>query len=99
MSELDKRQYSDRPFFSPTQYVSMNMKFAHAMLDARKAGLEHFVIGMKKDETPFLPTHFDRDIIHSGMGSSAQSCIDEMPTQAFGNGNRGMFGAKGSKAR
>ncbi len=99
MSELDKRQYSDRPFFRPEQYIQMNLAFAHAMLEARKQGLEKFTLGVKKDDTPFVPVHFERVMDYSGMGSSAQSCIDESPSRPFSGSNGRHNRMDGGKAR
>lgn len=70
----------------------MNLAFAQAMLDARRKGLEDFTIGPVIDLSPLVATHFSPIQYHSGMGSSAQVCIDEMPTERFSRGRRGMGG-------
>lgn len=51
--------------------------FQLAMIAAIEAGLERAPRGVIKDDTPFLPTHFTREPIISGCGSSALQCAEQ----------------------
>jgi hypothetical protein len=76
-------QEGERFFFSREQVIQMNLKFAAAMLAARKAGLEKFTTGPKKDNTPFVPTPFFRALKQSMSGSSAALLADEVGLMEF----------------
>ena len=54
----------------------MNLNFAKAMLSARDRGEESFTIGPRVDHTPLVGTHFDRQLQHSPMSSSANACLN-----------------------
>lgn len=67
------------PHFSFTrdEVQEMNLAFAKAMLDARKAGLEHFTIGTIVDTSPwYMAKKFTPEPTQSFMTSSAALCMD-----------------------
>ena len=74
----DDEGFGGKESFSTKQYIRMNVAFARAMLKARRAGLEtSFSLGpMPASKTDFLPTHIDRPLHHSGMGSCAADCAE-----------------------
>ena len=63
-------------FFDRQECIRMNLNFADAMLAARRKGEEHFTIGPKIDHTPLVGAHFDRELRHSPMSSSANACLN-----------------------
>ena len=63
-------------FFDRQECISMNLAFAKAMLSARDKGHEHFTIGPKVDLTPLVGKHFERELRHSPMSSSANACLN-----------------------
>lgn len=65
-------------YFDRKQCIEMNLEFAHAMLQARARGEEHFTIGPIVDNTVLFPAHFQRETIYSGIGSSAAMCAEEV---------------------
>jgi hypothetical protein len=76
ISYLDQLIDSSLGFFDRRECIHMNLKFAKAMLSARERGEEHFTIGPKTDDTPLIGTHFDRELRHSPMSSSANACLN-----------------------
>lgn len=86
MSTFDDHPLAPFRLFTYEQVFRMNYKFAVAMLQARRSGTEKFSLGIVRDQTPLVPSHFPRIQYHSGMGSSAQVCIDEMPSDRLRSG-------------
>lgn len=66
-------------FFGYSQCHDMNIAFACAMLEARRAGKEKFAIGPIIDTTPFRPTYFARTTRFSCVGSPAANLAEEVP--------------------
>ena len=64
------------PFYAREDVLDMERRFYLAMLDARRCGLEWFVIGIVKDDTPFTPTYFERQPRISVTGSVAGTCTE-----------------------
>jgi hypothetical protein len=65
-------------YFTYDHCREMNLAFAHAMLDARKAGTERFTLGAIVDTSVIWPTAFPSEVMWSGCGSAAQMCADEL---------------------
>src|ERR1700731_60256 len=63
-------------FFDRSEYITMNLSFAKAMLSARDRGEEHFTIGPKIDHTPLVGAYFDKPLRHSPMSSGAKACLN-----------------------
>jgi hypothetical protein len=69
-------------FYTQAEVREMNDNFADAMRNAKAKGLERFNEGVFKDDTPFSPTYFAREMMaRSFTGSSADVCVEEMPAQ------------------
>lgn len=78
-------------FYTRRQVIEMDYKFCLAMIEARRAGLEKFSIGIVVDDTPFTPTHFEREPPRSIMSSTAALCVESADfLGARGAGARGM---------
>jgi hypothetical protein len=75
--------HDEKYYFTREQVIAMNLKFAAAMLSARKAGAERFTIGIIKDDTPLVPTQFFRAMQRSMSGSSAALLADEVGLMEF----------------
>jgi|HubBroStandDraft_4_1064222.scaffolds.fasta_scaffold00045_42 hypothetical protein len=63
-------------FFDRQECITMNLKFAKAMLSARQRGEESFTIGAKIDHTPLVGAYFDKQLRHSPMSSGAAACLN-----------------------
>ena len=63
--------------FTHEECQEMNIAFAHAMLDARKDGLEHFTIGAIIDTSPwYMAKKIRPEPSLSMMTSSAAMCVE-----------------------
>ena len=89
---IDSELVGALPYFSYEEVRKMNVRFAEAMLDARKRGLETFTIGAVKDYTPMVPTYFPRIEYVSSCGSSAASCAEESDWMGSGRHRTPMLG-------
>lgn len=63
-------------FFTRAEAKQMNIRFAQAMLDARKRGDEQFRLGVIIDTSPLMPTHYSREVSGSLMSSSGAACAE-----------------------
>jgi hypothetical protein len=63
-------------FFDRRECISMNLKFAKAMLSARDRGEESFTIGPKVDHTPLVGAYVERQLQFSPMSSGAAACLN-----------------------
>ena len=73
---------SSGAYFTYSQVREMDDNFAEAMRVAKRAGLESFKEGVVKDDTPFSPTYFAREMMaRSFTGSSAGVCVDDVSAQ------------------
>lgn len=79
MTQYDDRASNMHPFYTAEQAKAMNYAFAKAMLLARKAGAERFAIGVRVDDTPFVPTSFAPAPRASFMQSAAALCAESAP--------------------
>lgn len=63
-------------YWSRSQVIEMNLAFGHALINAIHNGLEKYPLRPKVDDSPWVPTHYDRAPNYSGMTSSATLCAE-----------------------
>ena len=86
---IPRHHDASQGYYTYGDCVLMNMKFARAMLAARKRGEEKFTIGAFVDTSPveYAPRRFIGESIWSGIGSSAAMCVAECDRDEDGRQN------------
>ena len=70
-------RFEFRPLYTRQDAIKMHNKFYAAMFAARRAGLEHFRIGVIVDHTPMVPTRFEIMPSSSFMQSAGAACAED----------------------